>query len=340
MKEEIAKLKKELTERLQEALDVESVNNIRVEFLGKKGKITGLLKKLKDLPPEEKPAAGKLINELKRWAQNLVEEKLEKVKLEAQEAAFRRERVDITLPGRAPDLGAYHPVATVMNEIIDVFVRMGFEVAEGPDIEDDYHNFQALNIPPEHPARDMQDTFYVDRENYLLRTHTSPVQIRVMEQQRPPIHIIAPGKVYRRDADLTHTPMFHQVEGLLVDRDVTFSDLKGTLSLFARKIFGPETRVRFRPSFFPFTEPSVEMDIQCVICGGEGCRVCKYTGWLEILGAGMVDPEVFKYVDIDPEKYTGFAFGMGVERIAMLKYGIDDIRLLFENNLRFLSQFK
>ncbi len=340
MKEEIAKLKKELTERLQEALDVESVNNIRVEFLGKKGKITGLLKKLKDLPPEEKPAAGKLINELKRWAQNLVEEKLEKVKLEAQEAAFRRERVDITLPGRAPDLGAYHPVATVMNEIIDVFVRMGFEVAEGPDIEDDYHNFQALNIPPEHPARDMQDTFYVDRENYLLRTHTSPVQIRVMEQQRPPIHIIAPGKVYRRDADLTHTPMFHQVEGLLVDRDVTFSDLKGTLSLFARKIFGPETMVRFRPSFFPFTEPSVEMDIQCVICGGEGCRVCKYTGWLEILGAGMVDPEVFKYVDIDPEKYTGFAFGMGVERIAMLKYGIDDIRLLFENNLRFLSQFK
>ena len=227
-----------------------------------------------------------------------------------------------------------------MNEIIDVFERMGFEIAEGPDIEDDYHNFQALNIPPEHPARDMQDTFYVEKEGFLLRTHTSPVQIRVMEKQEPPIHIIAPGKVYRRDADLTHTPMFHQVEGLLVDTDVTFADLKGTLTLFAKEIFGSDTTVRFRPSFFPFTEPSVEMDIQCVICGGKGCRVCQYTGWLEILGAGMVDPEVFKYVGIDPEKYTGFAFGMGVERIAMLKYGIDDIRLLFENNLRFLNQFK
>ncbi len=340
MKEEINKIKEDLTKKLESAFDVNTVDGIRVEFLGKKGRITSLLKNLKNLPPEDRPIAGKLINELKGWAQALIEEKLESVKREAREASFKKERVDVTLPGRAPDLGAYHPVATVMNEIIDVFIKMGFEVAEGPDIEDDYHNFQALNIPPEHPARDMQDTFYVEKKNYLLRTHTSPVQIRVMETQHPPIHIIAPGKVYRRDADLTHTPMFHQVEGLLVDTDVTFSDLKGTLALFAREIFGSETKVRFRPSFFPFTEPSVEMDIQCVICGGEGCRVCQYTGWLEILGAGMVDPEVFKYVGIDPDQYTGFAFGMGVERIAMLKYGIDDIRLLFENNLRFLSQFR
>ncbi len=340
MKEEISRVKEELEEKLKKVSTLKDLNNLRVEYLGKKGKVTLLLKKLRDIPPDERPVFGKLINDLKLWTQEKLEEYFEIVRKRVQEEKFKSERVDITLPGRAPDLGAYHPVHTTMAEIIDVFVRMGFEVAEGPDIEDDYHNFQALNIPPEHPARDMQDTFYVDRENFLLRTHTSPVQIRTMEKQRPPIHIIAPGKVYRRDADLTHTPMFHQVEGLLVDVDVTFADLKGTLTMFAREIFGPETRVRFRPSFFPFTEPSVEMDIQCVICGGKGCRVCKYTGWLEILGAGMVDPEVFKYVDIDPDKYTGFAFGMGVERIAMLKYGIDDIRLLFENNLRFLSQFR
>ncbi len=340
MKEEVSEIKTELEKKLEQVAGPDSLNSLKVEYLGKKGRITSLLKALRELPPSERPEAGKLVNELKVWAQRRFEEYFEILRKNLQKERFRRERVDITLPGRAPDLGAFHPVATVMNEIISVFTRMGFEVAEGPDIEDDYHNFQALNIPPEHPARDMQDTFYLDRENYLLRTHTSPVQIRVMEKQKPPIHIIAPGKVYRRDADLTHTPMFHQVEGLLVDTDVTFADLKGTLTLFAREIFGPDTKVRFRPSFFPFTEPSVEMDIQCVICGGKGCRVCQFSGWLEILGAGMVDPEVFKYVGIDPEKFQGFAFGMGVERIAMLKYRIDDIRLLFENNLRFLSQFK
>ena len=340
MKEEIYRIKIELEDKLKNITDLDSLNLLKVEYLGKKGKITTLLKSLRELPSSERPEAGKLINELKGWANAKFEEYLDIVKENVRKERFRQERVDITLPGRSPDLGAFHPVATVMNEVISVFTRIGFEVAEGPDVEDDYHNFQALNIPPEHPARDMQDTFYLDKENYVLRTHTSPVQIRVMEKQKPPIHIIAPGKVYRRDADLTHTPMFHQVEGLLVDTDVTFSDLKGILTLFAQEIFGSDTKVRFRPSFFPFTEPSVEMDIQCVICGGKGCRVCQYTGWLEILGAGMVDPEVFKYVDIDPEKFSGFAFGMGVERIAMLKYGINDIRLLFENNLRFLSQFK
>ena len=298
------------------------------------------MKILGKLPAEEKPVAGKQINELKKFSSSAIDKKEQEIAVLEKKKKAEKEKIDITLPGRNPEIGSYHPIAIVMQELIETFEEIGFNVAEGPDIEDDYHNFQALNLPPEHPARDMQDTFYISQQKYLLRTHTSPVQIRTMENQTPPIHIIAPGTVYRRDADITHSPMFHQIEGLLVDKTSSFSDLKGILSIFAKKTFGEDTKVRFRPSFFPFTEPSAEMDIQCVICHGEGCRVCKQTGWLEILGAGMVDPEVLKAVDLNPDEYKGFAFGMGVERIAMLKYGLDDIRLLFENNLRVLSQFK
>ncbi|MBI3599955.1 MAG: phenylalanine--tRNA ligase subunit alpha, partial [Nitrospinae bacterium] len=245
---------------------------------------------------------------------------------------------DITLPGRLPDIGSIHPLTKVLNEVVDIFIGMGFTIEEGPEIELDYYNFEALNIPKDHPARDMQDTFYIT-DDVILRTHTSPVQVRTMERRPPPLKIIAPGKVYRCDADITHSPMFHQVEGFMVDKDITFGDLKGMLELFVHQFFGKDIALRFRPSFFPFTEPSAEVDIQCVICKGSGCRVCKGTGWLEILGSGMIDPAVFSYVKYDPEEWTGFAFGMGIERIAMLKYGVDDIRLFFENDLRFLKQF-
>ena len=337
---EIEELKSLLVDKLTQIGSIEDIKNLKVEFLGKKGKITQLLKIVGTLPVEEKPLAGKLINELKKFSTSEIDKKEKEIYSLEKIKKAEKEKVDVTLPGRKPEIGSYHPVAIVMKELIDIFVEIGFQVAEGPNIEDDYHNFQALNLPPEHPARDMQDTFYISEQKYLLRTHTSPVQIRTMENRNPPIHIIAPGTVYRRDADITHSPMFHQIEGLLVDKESSFSDLKGILSIFARKTFGKDTKVRFRPSFFPFTEPSAEMDIQCVICHGEGCRVCKQTGWLEILGAGMVDPEVLKAVDLNPSEYKGFAFGLGVERIAMLKYGLDDIRLLFENNLRVLSQFK
>ena len=293
---------------------------------------------MRELAPEDRPAFGRMVNELKSLVERLLEDKEKELKELEKLKKLESERVDITLPGRLPAIGGVHPITLVMEEIVDVFRSMGFQVAEGPEVEDDYHNFEALNIPPDHPARDMQDTFYI-KEGILLRTHTSPVQIRVMTKYPLPIRIIAPGKVYRRDFDVSHTPMFHQVEGLLVDRDVTFAELKGTLEEFARRIFGEGTKVRFRPSYFPFTEPSAEMDIGCVICGGEGCRVCKGTGWLEILGCGMVDPEVFRSVGYDVSQVTGYAFGLGVERIAMLKFGIDDIRLFFENDLRFLRQF-
>ncbi len=328
-------LKKEALKEIREAQDEKGLEAARVKFLGRKGELTQVLKSIAKLPPELKPVIGRLANQIKR--------ELEAALKEAQAELKRRKEafllgVDLTLPGRPYLLGKPHPITQLMQEICEIFLRMGFSIATGPEIELDYYNFEALNIPPDHPARDMQATFYVD-EKVVLRTHTSPIQIRTMEREKPPLRIIAPGKVYRCDSDVTHTPMFHQIEGLMVDREVSFADLKGILTLFAQETFGEKTRVRFRPSYFPFTEPSVEMDISCVICDGDGCRVCGQTGWLEILGAGMVHPNVFRSVGYDPEEWVGFAFGLGVERIAMLKFGIDDIRLFYENHLRFLEQF-
>lgn len=347
VQEELARLEKAAFEELKKAGSPEEVEETRVRFLGRKGILTGILRSLKDLPPEERPEVGRAANELKAKLEEAIEERKAALFKEQERELLVKERLDVTLPGRPPSFGSLHPLTLVLEEILEIFQGLGFSVAEGPEVELDYYNFEALNIPKDHPARDMQDTFYVTDE-ILLRTHTSPVQIRVMEREGPPIRIVAPGKVYRRDADISHSPMFHQVEGLLVDEGVSFADLKGTLQAFARQCFGKEARLRFRPSFFPFTEPSAEVDVACIICGGSrpstllrvGCRVCKGTGWLEILGAGMVDPEVFKKVGYDPERLTGFAFGMGVERIAMLKFGIDDIRLFFENDLRFLKQFQ
>ncbi|RKQ61585.1 phenylalanyl-tRNA synthetase alpha subunit [Thermovibrio guaymasensis] len=335
----IDKLKEEFTDKLKNVSNLEELEQLRVEYIGRKGKVTELLKKIPSLPPEERKEFGKACNQLKREIETLIKEKGKELKEKGKAEKLRKERIDITLPGRKRGLGALHPVTRTLKEIVRIFTSMGFSIAEGPEIETDFYNFEALNIPKGHPAREMQDTFYIS-EDVVLRTHTSPVQIRVMEKNSPPIQIIAPGKVYRKDADVTHTPMFHQVEGLMVDQKVTFADLKGVLEVFLREVFGSDTKVRFRPSYFPFTEPSAEVDIGCVICGGKGCKVCKGTGWLEILGCGMVDPAVFKAVGINPEVYQGFAFGMGVERIAMLKYGIDDLRLFFENDVRFLRQFR
>ncbi|SMO45149.1 phenylalanyl-tRNA synthetase, alpha subunit [Balnearium lithotrophicum] len=337
--ENLQRLKEEFFKRLDESSNLQDVENLRVEYLGRKGKVTELLKKIPTLPPEERRDFGRACNQLKGELERALKEKIKEFKEKEKLERLRKEKIDVTLPGRRKPLGALHPVTKTLKEIVKIFTSMGFSIAEGPEIETDFYNFEALNIPKGHPAREMQDTFYISDE-IVLRTHTSPVQVRVMEKHQPPIQIIAPGKVYRKDADVTHTPMFHQVEGLMVDRSVTFSDLKGVLELFLKEIFGSDTKVRFRPSYFPFTEPSAEVDIGCVICGGKGCKVCKGTGWLEILGCGMVDPAVFKSVNINPEVYQGFAFGMGVERIAMLKYGIDDLRLFFENDLRFLRQFK
>ncbi len=336
---DLKSLKKEVEEKISKARNSKDLENIRIEFLGRKGKLTQLLKSIPSLPKEERKEFGKRCNELKVLIESLIDEKLSLIKEREEAEQLKREFIDITLPGRYTVLGSLHPITKTLEEIVSIFTSMGFSVAEGPEIETDFYNFEALNMPKGHPAREMQDTFYIT-EDVVLRTHTSPVQVRVMMNQSPPIQVIAPGKVYRKDADITHTPMFHQVEGLMVDSRVTFSDLKGILEVFLREIFGGDTKVRFRPSFFPFTEPSAEVDIGCVICGGKGCKVCKGTGWLEILGCGMVDPTVFKHVNINPEIYQGFAFGMGVERIAMLKYGIDDLRLFFDNDLRFLKQFK
>jgi phenylalanyl-tRNA synthetase alpha chain len=317
----------------------DELEKIRVGVLGRQGELTQLLRSLGTLAPEERPLVGAAANEAKRELEALLDARLGTTLEAERQAERRRQRLDLTLPGRRPPQGSLHPLTRVHDEIVAVFAGLGFSVAEGPEIETDYHNFEALNIPPDHPARDMQDTLYVS-ESALLRTHTSPVQIRAMLAQPPPVRIIVPGKVYRRDvADATHSPMFHQVEGLAVDRAVTMADLKGTLELFAREMFGPRSRIRFRPSFFPFTEPSAEVDVLCFVCHGAGCRLCKQGGWLEILGSGMVHPQVLRNVGYDPEKVTGWAFGMGIERIAMLKYGIEDLRLFFENDLRFLRQF-
>jgi phenylalanyl-tRNA synthetase alpha chain len=345
MLDSLDSLRDEILARIEKSGREAEIEQIRVEALGRKGRLTQLLRGLKDLPLDQRPAAGEQLNVLRQLLESRLQERLQVVKGQQKEKALREESIDITLPGNRWESGRIHPLTLVIDEIIDVFWGMGFEIARGPDIEDDYHNFEALNIPKDHPARDMQDTFFVS-DGRLLRTHTSPVQIRTMESRQPPLQVIVPGAVYRHDDDATHSPMFHQVEGFMVDRDIAFSDLKGVLTHFLQRMFNENAGVRFRPSFFPFTEPSAEIDIQCVICGGEGqaarqqhCRVCKGSGWLEILGAGMIDPEVFKFVGYDPDRVSGFAFGMGVERIAMLKYGIDDIRLFFQNDMRFLRQF-
>ena len=326
-------------EAVNNATDMAALDQVRVEFLGKKGQLTELLKSLGKLSAEERPQAGAAINDTKQALQREIDAKKSELSAAALNSKLARERIDVTLPGRGQQGGGLHPVTRTLERIENFFAAVGYGVEEGPEIEDDFHNFEALNIPSHHPARAMHDTFYFNAHT-LLRTHTSPVQIRTMENQQPPIRVICPGRVYRCDSDLTHTPMFHQVEGLLIDRDVSFADLKGTVEEFLRVFFEQELAVRFRPSYFPFTEPSAEVDIACVMCQGEGCRVCSHTGWLEVMGCGMVHPKVFQACGVDTERYSGFAFGMGVERLAMLRYGVNDLRLFFENDLRFLAQFR
>jgi len=338
MREQLGQMKDEALRCIAQAVGEAALQEIRVRFLGRKGELTGLMKGLGALSAEERPVVGQLVNTIKDEIESRLEGALTQARDHEIQQRLQSERIDVTLPGRRLTCGTKHPITLVIEEVCDIFAGLGFSVAEGPEIEHDWYNFEALNFPPEHPARDMQDTFFVEN-NLLLRTHTSPVQIRTMLKQKPPVRIIAPGTVYRCDSDATHSPMFHQIEGLMVDKGVTFGDLKGMLTTFTNQLFGQKTGVRLRPSFFPFTEPSAEVDIACVICGGKGCRVCKQSGWLEILGAGMVDPEVYRHVNYDAEEISGFAFGMGIERIAMLKYGINDMRLLFENDVRFLRQF-
>lgn len=336
--DELTGLVNEAEMAIAAADELQALEQIRVQYLGKKGLLTEQMKSLGKLSAEERPAAGQAINQAKQAVQQALEGRKVSLQEAVLNARLEAEKIDVTLPGRGQVRGGLHPVSMTLERIESLFSQLGFTVAEGPEIEDDFHNFEALNIPKTHPARAMHDTFYFDAHT-LLRTHTSPVQVRAMEQLQPPLRLIAPGRVYRCDSDLTHTPMFHQIEGLLVDEQVSFADLKGILDDFLRNFFEQELAVRFRPSYFPFTEPSAEADIQCVMCGGEGCRVCSHTGWIEILGCGMVHPEVFRHVGIDSEKYSGFAFGLGVERMAMLRYGVNDLRLFFENDLRFLQQF-
>ena len=339
MEDELVRLKSSALKSLDSIEQPDALELFRVRYLGRKGEFTLLMRKLGQVAPEDRPRLGKLANDAGKEVRDAFDKKkYELTESDNEKGSAAVSQTDLTLPGRAAPFGNLHPVTQIMEQVCGIFEGLGFAVAEGPDVETDFYNFEALNIPKHHPARDMHDTFYISG-SVLLRTHTSPMQIRAMKKKRPPLRMIVPGKVYRRDSDITHTPMFHQVEGFLVDKKVSFADLKGVLSVFISKMFDKDTQIRFRPSFFPFTEPSAEVDIGCVICKGKGCRVCKQTGWLEILGAGMIDPEVFKMVEYDPEEYTGFAFGLGVERIAMLKYGINDIRLFYENDLRFLSQF-
>jgi phenylalanyl-tRNA synthetase alpha chain len=336
--EKLDKISREAEKAVAAAEDLKALDDIRVHYLGKKGELTALLKSLGKLSAEERPAAGQAINQAKQAVQALIEARKAELEKADIEARLAREAVDVTLPGRGQQRGGLHPVTRTLERIEAIFREAGFHVEDGPEIEDEFHNFEALNIPEHHPARAMHDTFFV-RPGEVLRTHTSPVQIRSMMESEPPLRLIAPGRVYRCDSDVTHTPMFHQVEGLLVDRNVSMGHLKGILVDFLRAFFEKDLAVRFRPSYFPFTEPSAEVDMECVICGGDGCRVCSGTGWLEVLGCGMVHPEVFRHVNIDSEEWRGYAFGMGVERLAMLRYGVDDLRLFFENDLRFLRQF-
>jgi len=336
LKQSIDQIKEEALAEINAAADEEQVKSISVKYLGRKGLVTLFLRNISELPVEERRDAGKKANEVKRVLEEACQSAIERL-LEAAKGKGD-DVIDVSLPGRPAPRGFLHPITQITRRICDVFSRMGFSIAEGPEVETDYYNFEALNIPKNHPARDMQDTFYVS-DNIVLRTHTSPIQVRIMEKYKPPVRIIAPGKVYRCDSDITHTPMFHQVEGLLVDEHVSFGDLKGVLTAFVHEVFDEQTSLRFRPSFFPFTEPSAEVDILCVMCRGKGCKVCSNTGWLEVLGCGMVHPSVFENVGYDTSRYSGFAFGMGVERITMLKYGINDIRLYYEGDLRFLKQF-
>jgi len=336
--EKLDKISREAEKAVAAAEDLKALDDIRVHYLGKKGELTALLKSLGKLSAEERPAAGQAINQAKQAVQALIEARKAELEKADIEARLAREAVDVTLPGRGQQRGGLHPVTRTLERIEAIFREAGFHVEDGPEIEDEFHNFEALNIPEHHPARAMHDTFFV-RPGEVLRTHTSPVQIRSMMESEPPLRLIAPGRVYRCDSDVTHTPMFHQVEGLLVDRNVSMGHLKGILVDFLRAFFEKDLAVRFRPSYFPFTEPSAEVDMECVICSGDGCRVCSGTGWLEVLGCGMVHPEVFRHVNIDSEEWRGYAFGMGVERLAMLRYGVDDLRLFFENDLRFLRQF-
>ncbi len=340
MEKQLAILKEEASAAFSSCGSMAELNEMKVKYLGKKGPITAALRGMGALAPEERPRMGQVVNEVRQTLEEIFAARERELAGKEMENRLASEKIDITLPGRRRTQGHLHPVTLTMRRMKDIFMRMGFEICDGPEIENDYYNFELLNLPKNHPARDMQDTFYIT-EDYLLRTHTSPVQARVMQSNPPgtPIRMIAPGKVYRRDYDATHSPMFHQVEGLVVDEGISLSDLKGTLELFTKEMFGSSVRVRLRPSFFPFTEPSAEVDISCVMCGQKGCRVCKNSGWLEILGSGMVHPNVLSMSGYDPEKMRGFAFGMGVERIAMLSYGIDDLRLFFENNLRFVRQF-
>jgi phenylalanyl-tRNA synthetase alpha chain len=335
---ELEQLSEQAKSAIAQARELDALEHLRVEYLGKKGSITALLKNLGQLSAEDRPAAGARINEVKQALQVLINTHKQHLEDRAMGAQLAAQALDVTLPGRGVDVGGLHPVTRTLERIEAFFARVGYQVATGPEIEDDYHNFEALNIPAHHPARAMHDTFYIDNST-VLRTHTSPVQVRTMKKQAPPIRIICPGRVYRCDSDLTHTPMFHQVEGLVVDRAISFADLKGVVDQFLKAFFEADLPVRFRPSYFPFTEPSAEVDIQCSNCAGAGCRVCSRTGWLEVMGCGMVHPAVFSHCNIDTEEYTGFAFGMGVERLAMLRYGVHDLRLFFDNDLRFLKQF-
>lgn len=338
MKNKLNALKDEASLNIQKAVTLQEIDEIRVKYLGKKGVFTEVSKSMRDLSPEERPAFGQMVNDVKTIITTLIEEKTAEIKDVVKKEQLESETLDITLPGREISTGGLHPITETMNFLKNIFVEMGFDVAEGPEVEFTSYNFEALNIPESHPSRDLQDTFYMS-ENVVLRTHTSPVQARYMEKNQPPFRMVCPGKVYRNDYDISHTPMFHQMEGLMVGPEVSFANLKAMLEQFVTRVFG-ETKVRFRPHFFPFTEPSAEMDVQCVICKGEGCRLCKHSGWLEIMGCGMVDPAVLEAVGYDSEEVSGFAFGMGIERITMLRYGIDDLRAFFENDVRFLKQFK
>lgn len=339
MKEKLAEIKKAFTEKISEASTQASVDNLRVEFLGKKGVITGVLRGMGSLDSEERPVVGQMANELRAFIEARISGKLAEIREKELEKRLRAEAVDVTMPGKKPAEGSLHPLNQVADEMKDLFIGMGYEIAEGPEIEYDYYNFEALNLPQGHPARDTQDTFYIT-DKILLRTQTSSVQIHVMEHQKPPIRIISPGKVYRADnLDATHSPIFHQLEGLVVDKGVTMGDLKGTLEVYAKSMFGADTRIRLRPHHFPFTEPSAEVDVSCWGCGGSGCRICKGEGWIEVLGCGMVHPDVLRRCDIDPEIYSGFAFGIGIERTAMARYGVSDMRQFYENDVRFLGQF-
>ena len=339
MKQQLEEIKSRAAAALANAKLPQEIDELRVRFLGKKGELTGILKQMGKLSPEERPVIGQLANEVRSWIETDIETRLTEIKASQMAARLESEKLDVTLPGKRPQFGAKHPLSIVLDEIKEIFIGMGFEIADGPEVETDYYNFEALNIPKDHPARDTQDTFYIN-ENIVLRSQTSPVQVRVMEQKKPPIRIISPGRVYRSDAlDATHSPLFHQIEGLVVDKGITFADLKGTLETFIKRLYGEDSVVRFRPHHFPFTEPSAEVDVQCFNCKGEGCRLCKGEGWIEILGCGMVHPKVLSNCGIDPEVYSGFALGMGLERVVMRRYNIDDIRLFYENDVRFLKQF-